>query len=176
MWLKKWYSGKVFIAILIFYSIRAILQGSFFLGRHEGFLWEDPGLPSLVIAYHDCNDFYYSGHVGLSTLLMCELWICGDFSGFLVSIFVLVNEWLMLTFVRTHYTIDMIDGFVCAKVLLRCCEVLSYYWDVSVLGLKRNKRSEYYFKTCERCGWSNRDASLLVSKEELKFQVKIRSK
>lgn len=136
------------MACALFYQIRSMLQNNFFMGRPEGFLWIDPGLPSMVIAYHDCNDFFYSGHVGLTTLLMTELWICGDKRGYWVGFFIMVNEWIMLTLVRTHYVIDMVAGFLCAKYTMRLCERLAYLWDVKGAGIKNDKRSSYYFKTC----------------------------
>jgi hypothetical protein len=47
------------------------------MGRPKGFAWFDPGMPALTVPYHDTNDFYYSGHVGTSTIYMTEFFING---------------------------------------------------------------------------------------------------
>jgi hypothetical protein len=133
------------MACALFYFIRGQLQINFLMGRPEGWLWFDPGLPSMVIVYHPCNDFFYSGHVGLSTLLMTELWICGDKTGFMWGFFIMINEWLMLTLVRTHYIIDMSTGLICAIYTLRLCEILAYLWDVRGAGIRNNKRQSFFF-------------------------------
>jgi len=115
------------------------------MGRPEGWLWFDPGLLSMVIVYYSCNNFFYSWHVGLSTLLMTELWICGDKTGFKWGLFIMINEWLMLTLVRTHYIIDMSTGLICAIYTLRLCEILAYLWDVRGAGIRNNKRQSFFF-------------------------------
>ena len=89
----------------------------------------------MVVVYHDVNDFFYSGHVGLSYLLMRELWICGDKWGTRYGLFVLVFEWGMLTVSRAHYVIDMVCGLVSAAYILRQSERIAYYIDVKLLGL-----------------------------------------
>ena len=52
--------------------MRQFIQNYYLMGRPEGFLWSDPGIPSLTVPYHDTNDFYYSGHVGSAILWMHE--------------------------------------------------------------------------------------------------------
>ena len=71
-----------------------------------------------MIVYHDVNDFFYSGHVGLTCILMSELRHCGDYRGYKLGVFVLIFEALMLVFSRTHYIIDMTCGFVMGKYSL----------------------------------------------------------
>lgn len=47
------------------------------MGRPKGDIWENPGVPALTVPYHDTNDFFYSGHVGTSTIYMTEFLING---------------------------------------------------------------------------------------------------
>ncbi len=57
----RWYfifnSIRVYLAIIMAYGVRARLLDLFFLSKPEGWLWLDPGSPSLMISYFDCADF-----------------------------------------------------------------------------------------------------------------------
>ena len=82
------------------------------MGRLKGFIWEDPGVPSLTVPYHDTNDFFFSGHVGASAIWMFEYHASGyKFMAF-ACFLIMWLEGFMLTVYRTHYIIDMITGFI----------------------------------------------------------------
>lgn len=40
--------------------------------RLDGFMFRYPGFPSLSVPYHDSNDFFFSGHVGTSFIMVLE--------------------------------------------------------------------------------------------------------
>jgi hypothetical protein len=120
--------------------------------------------------YWECPDFYYSGHVGLTTLLLTELYIIKDMNAFWVTVFITVLEAFMLVFVRAHYIIDVVSGFICAKYFFIWAEVVAYYWDVALCGYPAHKRDNYYFKACPRCGWCNHFATSHVDSTEFSFQ------
>jgi len=104
------------------------------MGRPVGFLWSYPGIISLTVPYFDTNDFYFSGHVGCTTIYSSEYlamkW--NKMAG--IIIFVVVNAWVSLTFLRTHYIIDFLSGYVYGRIVHRVGEKLSYFPDVKAFG------------------------------------------
>ena len=103
---------RVFVALIFFMSVRAFIMNNFLMGRPSGFAWFNPGMPALTVPYHDTNDFYYSGHIGTSTIYMIEFFAQGyTLLGF-STIFVLVNQWILLMLLRTHYIIDLVTGLL----------------------------------------------------------------
>ena len=108
---------QVIIYLFIFSFLFLSLQNNFFMTRLEGFTFFDPGMYSITVPYHDVNDFFYSGHVGTCMLVYLEFRSAKftKFSYFIM--FIMINEWLMLCFVRTHYIIDLITGVIFAQYL-----------------------------------------------------------
>jgi hypothetical protein len=156
---------------MIFYFVRAIVQNTLvMLGKPDGYLWDDPHFPSLIISYFPSNDFYYSGHIGSTTIYLSEFIVQKNIYLTYVGIFTFINNWIMLTIMQGHFFIDLITGFCVSRTIFVLGEKVSYYFDVKPLGLPRQKRENYFFKPCPRCGWSNNHADLLVYPSELAFQ------
>lgn len=82
----------------------------------------------------------------------------------------MINEWLMLTILRTHYFIDFASGVAVAIIVIGLGEKLDYYFDVSLMGLPSVKRSDHFYKPCVKCGWNNSRADTLTQTEEHQFQ------
>jgi hypothetical protein len=151
----KFNTTRTLWAFIIFMIMRLNVQNIFFLGRPAGFLWEDPGMPAITVPYADTNDFYYSGHIGTCFLYMSEMFINGQkVMGFLI-LFILLNEWAMLMFIRTHYCIDMISGLFIAHQCLMWGERFSYFFDTKVMGWDHRERTQCFHTPCKQCGWSN---------------------
>ena len=54
--------------------------------------------------------------------------------------FVMLSEWFMLMSLRTHYIIDLTTGLMLAQNMHRWGEKLSYFFDVILMGLPKEKR------------------------------------
>jgi hypothetical protein len=132
------------------------------MGRPEGFLFFDPHITSITTNYFDTNDFYFSGHIGSCVIFVTEWHALGKKWAFCVIIFIMINEWLMLTILRTHYLIDFATGAAMAVIILRLGERQDYYCDVLLMGLPTFKRSDHFYKPCVKCGWNNRRADSLT--------------
>ena len=130
-----WNTTRLVVAMLFFYPLRSVVQSLFLIRRPVGFLWFAPGVTSITVPYFDTNDFYYSGHVGGSTLVTAEYASTGWSGMMLTGMFIVVNEWIMLMLLRTHYFIDLITGLAVALIIHRLDERLSYIPDVLVFGL-----------------------------------------
>lgn len=138
------------------------------MARLDGFIFGDPGVYSLTVPYHDTNDFFYSGHVGTCFIIVLEYFAFGWTKMSLFTCFIMINQWFMMTAVRTHYIIDLITGLIFAHYIFIVSEKLSYFVDVKVVHLRNEHRSRWFFLPCKNCGWSNEYAGDFMSKEESK--------
>lgn len=66
---KTW---RLPFALAMFYLLRMMIQKLFLMRYPEGYLWNYPGFPSLVVPYGKTNDFFYSGHAGGALVMMLE--------------------------------------------------------------------------------------------------------
>ena len=103
--------------------------------RLDGFLFHYPGIPSLVVVYDDSYDFFYSGHIGTCFIITMEYRACKWFKMHYFTLFIMLNQWFMMTCVRTHYVIDMIAGVIVAHYMHMIAEKICYYFDVAVLKI-----------------------------------------
>ena len=134
--------------------------------RLDGFLFGDPGFRSLTVPYHDTNDFYYSGHIGTCFLIVLEYRSNKWFKMSYFTLFILINQWMMMCLVRTHYIIDMITGLIVSHYVFMIAERLSFFIDAKFLRIEGSKRIRNYFKPCKHCGWGNKHAGDFMCKEE----------
>ena len=139
----------------MFMLIRQRVQNAFLMGRQEGFCWFKPTIPALTIPYHDTNDFYFSGHVGACFMYMTEFFYNDLKVMGVIGILILINQWVLLWLVRTHYIIDLVSGLLFAHLAMITAERLSYYIDVKLMGWSKEKRKAYNWDVCHKCGWSN---------------------
>lgn len=134
--------------------------------RPEGFLWSYPGVYSLTVPYHDTNDFFYSGHVGTCFLITLEYWSAKWYKMCYFTGFILINQWILMTFVKTHFIIDLVAGVIMSHYCHMASEWISYFFDVLVVGSRSDSRFNYCYKPCECCGWSNKNASFYMEQSE----------
>lgn len=143
------------------------------MGRPVGFLWSFPGIISLTVPYFDTNDFYFSGHVGSTTLYSSEYLAMKWNKMAAVIIFCVVDVWVALTFLRTHYIIDFTSGYVFARFVHRIGEKLSYYPDCKLLGYAREKRFTHHYDPCPKCGWGNEAVIRVTVEDEIEVQKQL---
>ena len=148
--------------------------------RLDGFLFQYPGLHSLVVVYHDSSDFFYSGHIGTCFILSIEYRACRWYKMHYFTLVVMINQWFMMTCVRTHYVIDMITGLIFAHYLHMIAEKLTFYVDVGLLKIGASTtqlaaagagrlRTRKHLKPCHNCGWGNAYAGDFMSVREKKW-------
>eukprot|EP01017_Pseudomicrothorax_dubius_P028921 TRINITY_DN3477_c0_g1_i4.p1 TRINITY_DN3477_c0_g1~~TRINITY_DN3477_c0_g1_i4.p1 ORF type:complete len:173 (-),score=4.20 TRINITY_DN3477_c0_g1_i4:61-579(-) len=101
----------------LFYSVRGLLQSTFFMRFPEGYLWIYPGFPSLTVPYGQTSDFFYSGHCGMVFICTLELRKVGRYKTSYFGVFTLISTALTLIVTRTHYSIDIFTGVFFAHYL-----------------------------------------------------------
>ena len=169
VWIMNYKTIRAPLAFGVFFMSRQIIQNLFLMGRPAGFLWTDPGVPSLTVPYFDTNDFFYSGHVGSCFVYMFEFYAQGSFI-WILCLLNMIIQWVILMIFRTHYVIDMILGIIVAHLACILSERATYFLDVKIFGRAGKERSQKYFTPCPTCGWSNIDVlQMSQSPRELHF-------
>jgi len=153
----------------LFFTVRQGIQSIFLMSRPDGFLWTNPGIPSLTVPYHDTNDFYYSGHVGTCMMYLMEFYCIKNNFFIIYCLVVLVCEWSLLTMLRTHYIIDLLSAVVIAHFCFINAEWMSYIFDVKFMGWDGKKRNHFAHEPCKKCGWCNTYVKGLTSTKERSF-------
>ena len=108
----NWKTHRSVFATVLFMVPRLIIQSNFILGRMKGFLWFYPGVWSITVSYHDINDFFYSGHVGIVLLQTHEQLAFGYEGLGWTGILSICNIFVMMIVLRTHYIIDLVAGLI----------------------------------------------------------------
>jgi len=143
------------------------------MGRPVGFLWSYPGIIALTVPYFDTNDFYFSGHVGSTTIYASEHLASKWYKMATFSVCLVVDVWIALMFLRTHYIIDFTSGHVFGRFAHRIGEKLCYFGDVKLFGWRRENRLSHNYDPCPRCGWGNDNALQLTTEDELRIQKNV---
>ena len=142
------------------------MQSVFMLGRPDGFLWEYPGVRSLLVNYEEANDFFFSSHVGVTALFSMEFKAIGWIKSSFIASLLCIDMWVLLMLLRTHYVIDFISGLIFAVLSHHFGEKISFFIDVKVFGYRRCARQKKDYDPCPRCGWGNMDPTLLINTQE----------
>ena len=80
----------------------------------EGYLWENPGFPSLMVSYLKTNDFFFSGHVGLPVILLSEFIKINKNIMAVLAFIIVILEFFTMVALRGHYSIDLFTGIFVA--------------------------------------------------------------
>lgn len=126
--------------LVFFYGVRFVLQQTFQFGYPEGYFWEDPGFPSIVVGYMKTNDFFFSGHVGLPTITGFELKWEKKYALSALSFCVALYEAFLVIISRVHFGIDVIIGVLFAHYSLILVEF--FLTKFRILYKKYIKRKE----------------------------------
>ena len=141
---------ELMVYLALFYPFRMLSMhiGHWPIPDYQTFRY--PGFPSIFIPYEQTNDFYFSGHTGLCTILLMFFFlhfkqrILAYFGGFL-----LVLTMYMLVITRGHYFNDILFGFLTAMIGIRYGYFYRFdfhYWTLNgytkVFGLFEGKREK----------------------------------
>jgi len=158
-------SFRIVIATIFYTSFKVQFQQHVAqLGRLPGYMFFYPGMPSMSVPYFDVNDFYFSGHMALTFVLIYEFRAQSNSgpdekrpaAGWLyLWYFMVFYNCFMMTVLRAHYSIDLLAGVAMGYLCARHAEWASFFLDVKVCGLPKSKRRSLTFTICRRCGWSN---------------------
>lgn len=113
-WVYGAQSNSFIFTLGLFYGMRPLAMGLTDFPFPDPYLFFDPGLYSILVTYGKTNDFFYSGHSGLTCILTLEgfrynrkyfKWLA--LAAFLYTI-------CILRLIGGHYTNDIIIGVATA--------------------------------------------------------------
>jgi len=128
LWVFKGNSCRLPATLAVFYIIRAAIQKVFFMPFTDGYWWEDPGFPSLVVPYGRGSDFFYSGHSGFLVICTRELFLTKYKKLSVLAFLTLIYTILILFIYRIHYSIDVFTGvFFADYCFIRMDQLKSFF-------------------------------------------------
>lgn len=142
LWTKRGRSYRPVIAYMMFYTLRGITQNLFQMRYPDGYLWEYPGFPSLVISYLKTNDFFFSGHIGFPIIAAMEFYYFGYVNMYYFCLVSSAFEGMTMIFLRGHYGIDLMAGVIFAHYAFLISEKYSYILDDSYISMKDHLKYE----------------------------------
>jgi hypothetical protein len=107
-------SVRPFLGMLLLLGLRQLCQGLCALPPPEGMVWQNPGIPSLLVTYGVANDLFFSGHTGMAVFGAVELGRLGGPWLKLAGVALAVFEAATVLVLRAHYTMDVYTGAVTA--------------------------------------------------------------
>ena len=105
-----------FVAIIAAFSMRQVCMGFITLPPPRGFIWRDPGFPTLLVTYDVGNDLFFSGHTALAVLGAIHAAHAGPLWLAITAGIIALAEALVVLILRAHYTLDVVAGAFAAFV------------------------------------------------------------
>lgn len=140
-WIKTSKTWRPVIAITLFLGFRVFVQALFQLKYPEGYLWDYPGFPSLMVSYEKSNDFFFSGHVGIPILIGLEFYYNGYNWISSACLVISLLEFANMIVMRGHYTIDMIGAIVIAHYIFIMVDRYCFFIDKSRFTLNYDTKT-----------------------------------
>lgn len=101
----------------------------------EGYLWENPGFPTLTISYLRTSDFFFSGHVGFPIIMAAECYKLNKKFIMMICFFTCLVEAFTMVVTRGHYIIDLITGLIVSHYVYILVDKFIYLLDESCIGM-----------------------------------------
>lgn len=125
-----------FLNIICFYFLRSLIQNLVFIPIIDSYIFLQPGFISIVVPYGRTSDFFYSGHAGISLLILVYM---KDFKLMIMhylAYFILVIESFLMIVSHSHYTIDIVFGIMTAHYFYIMAPGIGYVFDkrIPILG------------------------------------------
>jgi len=120
---------KLLFVILAFYAFRGFLQRMFFMRFPDDYVWGHPGLFSLSVAYAPANDFFFSGHCGMCTIIFIHFKRHGLKTMTRIALFTIIIEFFTLLVTRAHYFIDLVVGIIIAHYIYLISDWLQEWYN-----------------------------------------------
>lgn len=109
------------VFFILFYSLAGVVQLTFRLKTPEGYCWENPGVPSLLLTYSTSSTIYYSIISGTLMFFCMENWKLRNFYLFGIGVFTCTYVSVLMILMRADYSASVIGGITMAN----------YFWLVS---------------------------------------------
>ena len=105
-----------FVAVIVAFSMRQICMGLCTLPPPRGYIWRNPGFPTVLVTYDVGNDLFFSGHTALAVLGAIHAAHAGPLWLAIAAGIIAAGEALVVLVLRAHYTLDVVAGAFAAFV------------------------------------------------------------
>ena len=105
---------RVIVAAVILFISRFALQAIWVQEYPPGYNWAYPGLYSIFVPYGETADFFFSGHVGICSLVYFEHLREGNHKMKKFALFTMLAQVFLMVVLRSHFTVDMVSAFIFA--------------------------------------------------------------
>lgn len=129
---KSW---NLLFSLGILYFFRGLVQHMYIMRIPADTTFRYPGFPSLFVPYLATNDYFFSGHVSLPTIVALNFFINEYYYFFAYSILSAIYQCFMMVVVRGHYSIDLYAGFIFSIYSFLLTQKLCSVIDYSNIGL-----------------------------------------
>ena len=146
IWALKGESWRPIVSMILFYTLRMTAQLLLKIKFPDGYAWENPGIPSLVVPYMKSNNLFFSGQIGIPVIIGLEFDRMGMKIQLILCIIISFMESLILLTLRANYVIDILSGILIAHYTFLMSERYIYIIDDSCLSMK-SKMEELDSKT-----------------------------
>jgi hypothetical protein len=170
---KSWH---MLFGLGFLYIFRGMIQNIYVMRIPADTTFKYPGFPSLFVPYMATNDYFFSGHVSLPTIVAYNFYLDNKKSLTIFCLFAAVYEAFMMIVVRGHYSIDLYAGFIFSAYACIISKHLCKYIDYSNFGLlgeqqeqRKNLDNEKNIVIEESLNGKNYNSSYksLIEKEEI---------
>jgi hypothetical protein len=123
------------------------------LGFPEGYTWDDPGVPSVIVPYGRTSDFFFSGHCGFLMICACEWYQLGFKKMTYLTHCVNVYLAVVMLICRIHYSADITTGLIYGHYIYIVVRHFMPYMDfiVDVVWMNIARLTGYLPKTPNGC-------------------------
>jgi PAP2 superfamily C-terminal len=126
---------RPFLGLLVLFGMRQICQSLCALAAPPGIIWEDPGVPGLLVTYKVANDFFFSGHTGMAVLGAIEMVRFGGRRWMPLAVLIVIFEVTAVLVLRAHYTMDVFTGAIVALYVAGLAQRWAPWCDVRLAKL-----------------------------------------
>ena len=143
---KSW---RLILALITVYALRMAVQFTYTMSTPEGILFFYPGFPSLFVPYLLTNDFFFSGHVSLPLVVGLEFYENKMNVFAYISFCASIYEAFMMLFIKGHYSIDMMGGYLFSLWAFKVTKLYIKRIDESYFGMDYKGVEEGSSKNCK---------------------------
>ncbi len=147
IWTSKGDSWRPIVSMIFFYALKMTAQLLLKIKFPDGYTWENPGIPSLVVPYAKSNNLYFSGQIGIPVIIGFEFDRMGMKIPMVLCLVITAMESIVLLAMRANYIIDILSGILIAHYTFLMSERYIYIIDDSCLSMKI-RMEELDSKTC----------------------------
>lgn len=136
-------SWRLVIGLCCVYFLRFIMQNIYVMAIPKQSTFRDSGFPSLFVPYLPTNDYFFSGHVSLPSIVGFEFWKNNYRKTSMFCYSVAIYQTFMMISVRGHYSIDLYAGYLFSFYCCTLSNIFRRHVDPSFSWSYKNEKQQH---------------------------------